>query len=106
MLRVCIRMLKCVQRSTHNSTHVMVSDGREGKLGRKAGSQAGREAGGTRDHTGDNTQQKTEERTGGRKRKKKRQTVCQRNPWLDLDRFELHLTVSWDVEDDGAKYHM
>ena len=30
---------------THNSTHVMVSDGREGKLGRKAGSQAGREAG-------------------------------------------------------------
>ena len=106
MLRVCIRMLKCVQRSTHNSTHVMVSDGREGKLGRKAGSQAGREAGGTRDHKRDNTHNQRPRREQVAEKKKKRQTVCQRDPWLDLDRFELHLTVSWDVEDDGAKYHM
>ena len=62
MLRVCIRMLKCVQRRTHNSTHVMVSDGREGKVGRKAGSQAGREAGGTRDHKRDNTHNKRSRR--------------------------------------------
>ena len=55
-------MLKCVQRRTHNSTHVMVSDGRERKLGRKAGSQAGREAGGTRDHKRDNARNKIPKR--------------------------------------------
>ena len=77
MLRVCIRMLKCVQRRTHNSTHVMVSNGREGKLGRKAGSKAGREAGGTRDHKRDNTHNKRprREQVAEKGRKKDRQYV-------------------------------